>query len=147
MPPMLSASNVVRRFGDVVALAGVSLDVAAGECVALVGESGSGKSTLLRTFNRLIEPDAGRVAVDGVELGALDPVELRRRMGYVPQEGGLLPHWSVQRNAALVPWLLGRPDAAAAGAHALELVGLPVATFGARWPHELSGGSLRRGGS
>ncbi|HQZ39685.1 MAG TPA: ATP-binding cassette domain-containing protein, partial [Vicinamibacterales bacterium] len=117
---------------------------AAGECVALVGESGSGKSTLLRSFNRLTEPDEGIVAVDGVDVRDLDPVELRRRLGYVPQDGGLLPHWSVARNAALVPWLVGRADAPAAAARALDAVGLSVGAYGNRWPHELSGGQRQR---
>jgi osmoprotectant transport system ATP-binding protein len=141
---VLSASGVVRRFGAVTALDGVSLEVRAGECVALVGESGSGKSTLLRTFNRLTDPDSGVIAVDGEEVTTLDAVALRRRIGYVPQDGGLLPHWSVLRNAALVPWLLGRADAAAAAARGLETVGLPPAEFGLRWPHQLSGGQRQR---
>jgi osmoprotectant transport system ATP-binding protein len=118
--------------------------VRAGECVALVGESGSGKSTLLRTFNRLTEPDAGSVRVDGEDVRAVDAVALRRRIGYVPQDGGLLPHWSVLRNAALVPWLAAAGDAEAAGGRALDLVGLPAREFGSRWPHELSGGQRQR---
>ena len=102
-----------------------------GECVALVGESGSGKSTLLRAFNRLTDPDAGVITVDGDDVRTLDAVALRRRIGYVPQDGGLLPHWSVLRNAALVPWLLGRQDAEAAAGRGLEKVGLsPASTAG-----------------
>jgi osmoprotectant transport system ATP-binding protein len=141
---MLSASRVVRRFGAVTALDGVSLEVHAGECVALVGESGSGKSTLLRTFNRLTDPEAGTVRVDNEDVKALDAVTLRRRIGYVPQDGGLLPHWTVLRNAALVPWLLGRDDADTSAAQALATVGLPVETYGDRWPHQLSGGQRQR---
>ena len=98
----------------------MSLEVRAGECVALVGESGSGKSTLLRTFNRLTDPDAGVITVDGEDVRTLDAVALRRRIGYVPQDGGLLPHWTVLRNAALVPWLLGHHDAEAAAARGLR---------------------------
>jgi osmoprotectant transport system ATP-binding protein len=143
-PPALSASGVVRRFGAVTALDGVSLDVRAGECVALVGESGSGKSTLLRTFNRLTDPDAGLIAVDGDDVRRLDPVALRRRIGYVPQDGGLLPHWTVLRNASLVPWLLGHADAETAAARGLEQVGLSPADHGSRWPHQLSGGQRQR---
>src|SRR4051812_45067727 len=101
MPPSsaaaLSARGVAKRFGDVVALDGVTLDVIAGECVALVGESGSGKTTLLRAFNRLTEIDRGAVLIDGVDAKTLDPVTLRRRTGYVPQDGGLIPHWTVLR--------------------------------------------------
>ncbi|HEX5387370.1 MAG TPA: ATP-binding cassette domain-containing protein [Gemmatimonadales bacterium] len=142
--PALAAQAVVKRHGTVVALDDVSLDVPRGECVALIGESGAGKSTLLRCFNRLVEPDAGRVLVEGVEARTLDPVALRRRMGYVPQEGGLLPHWRVERNVALVPWLRGEVDATERAREALGLVGLDAERFGRRWPRELSGGERQR---
>jgi osmoprotectant transport system ATP-binding protein len=142
--PALSATGLVRRFGAVTALDGVSLVVHPGECVALVGESGSGKSTLLRAFNRLTDPDAGTVHVDGDDVRGLDAVSLRRRIGYVPQDGGLLPHWTVLRNVALVPWLCGVRDADVVAAGALDLVALPAAAFGARWPRELSGGQRQR---
>jgi osmoprotectant transport system ATP-binding protein len=141
---VLAAEAVVKRYGAVSALGGVSLRVAAGECVALVGESGSGKTTLLRCFNRMTEPDGGRVTVDGTDAASLDATELRRRIGYVPQEGGLLPHWTVLRNAALVPWLRGDADAQAKGAAALTWVGLDAAELGPRWPRELSGGQRQR---
>jgi osmoprotectant transport system ATP-binding protein len=141
---VLEAENVTKRFGAVTALDGVTLGVPAGECVALVGESGSGKTTLLRCFNRMVEPDAGVVRVDGVDVRGTDPIALRRRIGYVQQEGGLLPHWRVGRNAALVPWLHGAPDADAKGAMALERVGLPPADYARRWPAELSGGQRQR---
>ncbi len=140
----LSAVGVSKRYGSVVALDDVTLEVASGECVALVGESGSGKSTLLRVFNGLTALDAGEAFVGGRNLRAVDPVMLRRGLGYVPQDGGLLPHWTVARNAALVPRLAGRPDAAELAAAALDLVGLPPAEFGARWPHQLSGGQRQR---
>ena len=142
----LEAENVTRRYGDVVALDGVSIAVADGECLALVGESGSGKTTLLRTFNRMIDPDAGRVLVAGRDIAVEEPVALRRRMGYVQQEGGLLPHWTVRRNAALVPWLRRDPgqDPLIRGDRALALVGLDPATFGARRPRQLSGGQRQR---
>ncbi|HKP76435.1 MAG TPA: ATP-binding cassette domain-containing protein, partial [Longimicrobiaceae bacterium] len=142
--PVLAAEEVTKRYGPAMALDGVSLDVAAGECVALVGESGSGKTTLLRCFNRMTEWDSGSVRVDGADALSLDAVELRRRVGYVPQEGGLLPHWPVLRNVALVPWLQEMPNADASARDALELVGLDVATFGPRHPHELSGGQRQR---
>lgn len=140
----LRAVGVSRRFGAVTALDDVSLEVAAGECVALVGESGSGKSTLLRIFNGLTTLDAGAAFVQGRDVRDVDPVALRRGVGYVPQNGGLLPHWTVAANAALVPTLTARRDATALAAAALELVGLPVAEFGARWPHQLSGGQRQR---
>jgi osmoprotectant transport system ATP-binding protein len=135
---------VSKRYGPVTALDRVSLAVRRAECVALIGESGSGKSTLLRCFNRLTDPDDGTVLVDGADTAALDPVALRRRLGYVPQEGGLLPHWRVRRNVALVPWLRGQEHAVASADHALELVGLEPAVVGDRWPRELSGGQRQR---
>jgi len=141
---MLEAREVRKAYGSVRALEGVSLRVARGRCVALVGESGSGKTTLLRTFNAMVVPDSGRVDVDGRSVSGADPVALRRSIGYVQQEGGLLPHWTVLRNTTLVPRLQGTPDADANAASALDLVGLPAAEFGDRWPRELSGGQRQR---
>jgi osmoprotectant transport system ATP-binding protein len=143
-PAVLQAIDVVKRFGGVIALDRVSLEVGAGECVALIGESGSGKSTLLRCFNRLTRPDEGRVLVAGSDVSATDPVRLRRTIGYVPQDGGLLPHWRVRRNVALVPWLRNEPDPLTQADRALELVGLAPAEFAQRWPRELSGGQRQR---
>lgn len=140
----LRAEAVTKRFGETVALDGVTLEVRRGECVALIGESGSGKTTLLRCFNRLTTPDGGRVLVEGSDAATLDPFELRRRTGYVPQDGGLLPHWSVRRNVALVPWLRGGGTARDAAARSLRLVGLDPERFGSRWPRELSGGQRQR---
>ncbi len=142
--PMLAASGVSHRFGNVLALDGISLSVDSGECIALVGESGSGKTTLLRCFNRLVEPDHGLVLLEGRDAKTLDPIQLRRRTGYVPQEGGLLPHWDVGRNVALVPRLLALPDADSLARDALRLVGLEPALFGGRRPNQLSGGQRQR---
>jgi osmoprotectant transport system ATP-binding protein len=140
----LEAVGVTRRYGSVVALDGVSLEVRPGECMAVVGESGSGKTTLLRCFNRMVEPDAGTVRVGGRDVKESDPVDLRRSIGYVQQEGGLMPHWTVLRNAGLVPWLLGRGDVRDRAGAALDLVGLPPAEYGRRWPGQLSGGERQR---
>lgn len=142
--PALEARSVSRFYGEVRALDDVSLVVAPAEMVAIVGESGSGKSTLLRMFNRSIEPDRGEVRVGGTDAATVDPVWLRRRTGYVPQAGGLLPHWTVLRNAATVPWLLGAADPDAAGARALAQAGLDPVLFGSRYPIELSGGQRQR---
>ena len=106
----LAAERVTKRFGAVVALDDVSLTLATSGCLALVGESGSGKTTLLRCFNRLVSPDQGIVRVGGVDVSTADPVLLRRSIGYVPQDGGLLPHWRVRRNVELVLRLEGDRD-------------------------------------
>lgn len=143
-PAALRALEVTKRYGPVLALDHVTLEVAAGECLMLIGESGSGKTTLLRSFNRMVDLDGGAVYVDGEPALALDPVALRRRMGYVPQDGGLLPHWRVRRNTALVPWLRGDDDASVRADEALGRVGLDPAHFADRWPRELSGGQRQR---
>lgn len=142
--PSLSLEHVSKSYGAVRALQDVTLAVAGGECLALVGESGSGKTTLLRCINRLVEPDAGAVRIGGRDASSLDVIDLRRSIGYVPQEGGLLPHWRVRRNVGLVPWLHGSRDAQELADDALGMVGLPPGEFGARWPDELSGGQRHR---
>lgn len=126
----------------------VSLTVDPGETVALVGRSGSGKTTLLRLVNRLIEPDTGSVAIDGRDSRAWDPIELRRRTGYVIQDAGLFPHLTVGGNIALVPRLLQWTPAKITGriTELLALVGLEPAVFRGRWPDELSGGERQRVG-
>jgi osmoprotectant transport system ATP-binding protein len=144
MPSPLAARNVSHRFGVVVALDNVSIDVPAGRTTALVGESGSGKTTLLRCFNRLVEPSVGEIFVGERDVRQLDVIALRRSIGYVQQHGGLIPHWRLLRNVALVPTLLGQSEATAKARSALELVGLPSAQFGSRFPHELSGGQRQR---
>ena len=112
----------------------------------LIGESGSGKTTTLNMLNRLIEPTAGRIAVDGEDVLALDAVTLRRRMGYVFQGAGLFPHMTVKENIAVTPKLLGWPrEAMAARAdELLELVRLAPQDYRDRFPRELSGGQQQR---
>lgn len=92
----------------------------------------------------MVEPDGGHIWIRGADARQLDPIALRRATGYVQQEGGLLPHWRVLRNAALVPWLRGDAAAQARAEEALALVGLPAEQFGRRWPRELSGGQRQR---
>ena len=141
---LIRIEGAEKRYGATVALAGASLRVEAGECVALVGGSGSGKTTLLRAINRLTELDRGRVLVRGEPVEALDPVLLRRSIGYVQQDGGLIPHWTCHANASLVPALLGRADARDCGGRALADAGLDPDVFGGRYPRELSGGQRQR---
>lgn len=131
-----------------VAVGGLDLEVRRGEIVCLVGPSGCGKSTTLRMVNRLIEPTGGRVIIDGEDVTAGDPVQLRRRIGYVIQSGGLLPHRSVADNVATVPKLLGwdRRRTRARVDELLTLVGLDPAAYGRRYPAELSGGQQQRVG-
>ncbi|HWN44463.1 MAG TPA: ATP-binding cassette domain-containing protein [Thermoanaerobaculia bacterium] len=143
----LEAKGVVKTYPDgTAALAGVSLEVPPGETLALVGESGSGKTTLLRLFNRMVDPSEGEVRVDGRPVSELDPIALRRGIGYVPQDGGLIPHWRVERNVDLVPRLLGW-DADRRKTRVremLELVGLSPEVHAPRYPAELSGGQRQR---
>ena len=148
--PLIAYDHVGKRFADgsVVAVDDVSLGIAQGEFLAIVGGSGSGKTTLLRLTNRLIEADSGRIMIDGADVRALDPVALRRRIGYVFQSGGLFPHMSVAANIAITPKLLGAPRAeiAARVDELMELVRLDRADHRDRLPHELSGGQRQRVG-
>jgi len=125
-----------------------SLTVEAGEVLALVGRSGAGKSTLLKLINRLIEPDGGAVIVEGRDTRAWDPIQLRRRVGYVLQEVGLFPHMTIGDNVAVVPQLERWPPerVTARVDELLDLVGLPPQQFVTRWPDELSGGQRQRVG-
>ncbi len=144
---VLEAVEVSKVFPDGTrALESVNLEVREGETVVLVGESGSGKTTLLRMFNRLEEPTAGEIRIRGRAAPAFDAVELRRATGYVAQTGGLLPHWTVARNVALVPRLLGRDASwcAARVRELLALVGLDPARYAGRYPRQLSGGERQR---
>lgn len=139
--------DVAKTYGDgTTALAGVSFAVQPGETVALVGESGSGKTTLLRTFNRMVEPSSGAVRVRGRWVADLDPIALRRRIGYVPQDGGLIPHWTVERNVELVPRLLDwdRERRRTRVREMLERIGLDPEVHARRHPAELSGGQRQR---
>ena len=141
---LIEVEGAVKRYGGATALDGADLRVDAGACVALVGESGSGKTTLLRAVNGLTALDEGRVRVRGESVAAMDPVALRRSMGYVQQDGGLIPHWTCLANAALVPSLRGMADAEERGRSALDATGLDSALYGSRYPRQLSGGQRQR---
>jgi osmoprotectant transport system ATP-binding protein len=147
---LISYAQVSKRFGGgtVTAVDDVSLDVGTGEFLAIVGGSGSGKTTLLRLANRLIDADSGTITVDGADVRAVDPVTLRRRIGYVFQSGGLFPHISVGDNIGITPKLLGTPagEIAARVDELLALVRLDDGAYRDRLPHELSGGQRQRVG-
>jgi osmoprotectant transport system ATP-binding protein len=130
------------------ALNGVSLEVHRGEILALLGTSGSGKTTLLKMVNRLIEPAAGQVMIRGIPSTEWDPITLRRSIGYVIQEGGLMPHLSIFENVALAAKVQGRrlDEQKSLATARLELVGLDPARFGTLLPRELSGGQRQRVG-
>ncbi len=137
-----------RYASGLVAVDDLSLEVPDGEVCILVGPSGCGKTTILRMINRLIEPTGGRILVDGDDIMTVDPVALRRRIGYVIQQVGLFPHQTVGTNVATVPRLLGW-DKARIGARVDELltvVGLPADEYRNRYPTELSGGQRQRVG-
>ena len=129
-------------------LRNVSLAIPSAETLVLLGRSGSGKTTLLRLVNRMLLPSAGQVLVDGQSTSAADPIRLRRGIGYVIQEAGLFPHFTVAQNVALVPrlehWESSRT--AARVDELLTLVGLDPAEFSSRYPRELSGGQRQRVG-
>jgi osmoprotectant transport system ATP-binding protein len=144
MSPDLAADSLTHSYDGQRALDGVSLRVPAGTVTALVGESGSGKTTLLRSFNRLVEPERGTVTIGGVNVKDERPEQLRRRLGYVPQHGGLLPHWTVRQNVALVVRLSNGAAADNSADEALRRVGLEPERFGNRLPVELSGGQRQR---
>ncbi|MFE4373057.1 ABC transporter ATP-binding protein [Streptomyces sp. NPDC056835] len=126
----------------------LSFDVDEGELVTLVGPSGCGKTTTMMMVNRLIEPTSGRVFVEGRDISGVDPVQLRRRIGYVIQQVGLFPHRTILDNTATVPTLVGWKKAKARerAAELLDLVGLDPAIYGPRYPAQLSGGQRQRVG-
>jgi osmoprotectant transport system ATP-binding protein len=147
--PMIRLDGVSKKYDDgTVAVHDLDLDVPEGETVVLVGPSGCGKSTTLKMVNRLIEPTAGRILLEGEDVTHVDPVKLRRRMGYVIQQTGLFPHQTIAANVATVPKLLGwdRKKVDARVHELLELVGLDPKTYAKRYPHQLSGGQRQRVG-
>jgi osmoprotectant transport system ATP-binding protein len=146
---MIRLEGVGKKYDDgTVAVHELDLDVARGEVVCLVGPSGCGKSTTLKMINRLIEPTSGRIFIDGRDVTSEDPVQLRRRIGYVIQQIGLFPHQKIATNVATVPSLLGTPrvQAQERARELLALVGLDPDVYADRYPHQLSGGQQQRVG-
>ncbi|MEU1116897.1 MULTISPECIES: betaine/proline/choline family ABC transporter ATP-binding protein [unclassified Streptomyces] len=146
---MIRFEQVTKRYPDgTMAVDDLSFEVDEGELVTLVGPSGCGKTTTMMMVNRLIEPTSGRIFVNGENIADVDPVKLRRRIGYVIQQVGLFPHRTILDNTATVPALIGwkKAKARARAAELLDLVGLDPKTFGSRYPEQLSGGQRQRVG-
>jgi len=145
---ILELRQVSCRLGGRVVLRGIDLTVEEGETVALLGRSGSGKSTLLKAVNGVVALAGGEIWFEGRRTAEWDPIRLRRRMGYVIQDAGLFPHWTVEANVGLVPRLEEWKPAAVAQRvrFLLQAVGLPAEEFRRRRPRELSGGQKQRVG-
>lgn len=146
---MIRLEGVSKTYpGGTVAVDKLTMDVPEGSIVTLVGPSGCGKTTTMKMVNRLIEPTAGRIIIDDEDVTDVDPVQLRRHIGYVIQNVGLFPHRTIQDNVAVVPELLGWKSARRKerAEELLSLVGLDPAVYGPRFPHELSGGQRQRVG-
>jgi osmoprotectant transport system ATP-binding protein len=146
---MITLEGLSKRYGSSqAAVDSLDLQIETGELCVLVGPSGCGKTTTLRMINRLIEPSGGRILVDGTNVLTINPVELRRGIGYVIQQGGLFPHRKIVDNVATVPRLLGWDKARveARVRQLLELVELDPDSYGQRYPNELSGGERQRVG-
>lgn len=146
--PVIRVRNLSKHYGTQAVVQDVSFELSAGETLVLLGPSGCGKTTLLKTLNRLIEPDAGTVEVQGQDVRHQRPEVLRRGIGYVIQQVGLLPHLTVAENVAVVPKLLGRPAAetAARTEELLTRLHLPPARYAGQYPRQLSGGQQQRVG-
>ncbi|MCA0989162.1 ABC transporter ATP-binding protein [Guptibacillus algicola] len=146
---MITFKNVSKQFPDgTTALKDINLHIEKGELLTLIGPSGCGKTTTMKMINRLIEPSGGQIYIDGTSIAEQDPVELRRSIGYVIQQIGLLPHMTIAENISLIPklkkWEKSKIEARVD--ELLHLVGLEPSTFRTRYPLELSGGQQQRVG-
>ncbi len=147
MGVMIEFRDVSYRVAGTPVLSGFNLQVQSGETLVLLGRSGSGKTTLLKLVNRLLPPTSGKILVKGVPNGELDIIRLRRSIGYVIQDGGLFPHFTVERNIGLVPRIEGWPQdrISLRVQELLQMVGMDTRTA-SRYPHQLSGGQRQRVG-
>ncbi|HEY3916564.1 MAG TPA: ABC transporter ATP-binding protein [Stellaceae bacterium] len=145
---MIELKGVTKRYGARVSVDNVSFTVDKGAFCAIVGSSGSGKSTTLRMINRLIEPSAGTITLDGADVASMPVESLRRRIGYAIQSVGLFPHWTIADNIATVPRLLHWPEERVRSRvdELLGLLQLDAASVRGKYPHQLSGGQQQRVG-
>ncbi len=143
---MIALKRVTKKYGQTVAVNNLSLEVDEGQVCVLIGPSGCGKTTTLRMINRLIEPTAGRILVNGQDNRQVRPEQLRRSIGYAIQSVGLFPHLTVAANIATVPELLhwAKPRIISRVEELLTLVGLPPAEYASKYPNQLSGGEAQR---
>ena len=143
---MISFKNVTKKYGDSVAVNNLTVDLESGETVVLIGPSGCGKTTTLRMINRLIEPTEGSIYVNETDISKINPVELRRNMGYVIQQIGLFPHMNIAQNVGLVPYLKDWDESKRKQRveELLNFVGMSPSKFYHRYPNELSGGQQQR---
>lgn len=140
--------NVTLNRNNRASVSNLNFTIERGEILVLLGRSGSGKTTTMKLINRLLTPTQGEILFDGIPTSQWDEIKLRRKIGYVIQETGLFPHFTVERNVGLVPTLEGwKPKQIKTRSHELlHLVGLEPAQFALRYPHELSGGQRQRVG-
>jgi len=143
---LISFKNVTKKFGEQIAVDNLTIDLPSSEITVLIGPSGCGKTTTLRMINRLIEPTEGVIYINGTDISKVDPVELRRNIGYVIQQIALFPHMTIAQNVGLVPYLKNWPEAKRKERieELLEMVGMPTSKFYNRYPDELSGGQQQR---
>lgn len=143
---MIKIKNVTKTFDNFIAVDDMSLEFKPGKIIVLIGPSGCGKTTTLRMINRLIEPSQGTILINGKDISEVNPVDLRRNIGYVIQQVGLFPHMSIAQNVGLVPYLKNHPEAERKKRveELLELVDMPPSQFAHRYPNELSGGQQQR---
>lgn len=145
---LIEFKNIVKKYRNKTIIKPFSIDIEAGQLVVFIGPSGCGKTTLLKMINKLIQPSAGKIFVNGKDISTIDAIELRRNIGYVIQNTGLFPHMSIRENLELIPKLKGEEPAKIAKKteELLEVVGLNPAEYLDRFPKELSGGQQQRVG-
>ncbi|MEH7746209.1 ABC transporter ATP-binding protein [Neobacillus drentensis] len=143
---MIEFKNIVKKYRSKPIIKPFSLEIEAGQLVVFIGPSGCGKTTLLKMINKLIQPTSGKIFVNGTDISTMNPIELRRNIGYVIQNTGLFPHMSIKENLELIPKLKGEDPASIATktGELLELVGLDPKEYLHRYPKELSGGQQQR---